>query len=54
MVNVLSGGGGLDARGVAAARAGEAGNGFAVIAREIRSLSDRATELVSSARAHFQ
>lgn len=37
-----------------AVRAGEAGNGFAVIAREIRSLSDRATELVSSARAHFQ
>lgn len=37
-----------------AVRAGDAGRGFAVIAREIRSLSDRASELVSSARAHLQ
>jgi len=37
-----------------AVRSGEAGRGFAVIASEIRSLSDRATELVSSARAHIQ
>lgn len=37
-----------------AVRSGDAGKGFAVIAAEIRSLSDQTTELVSSARAHMQ
>lgn len=37
-----------------AVRAGDVGKGFAVIAQEIRSLSDRASELVSSARLLLQ